>query len=217
MTTSDSSATLPARRRSRDEGLSSSTRAALLDNAERLFTENGYAGTSLEEVVAASEVTKGALYHHFPSKLALFDCVFDRLLRRTQARIENGLDQVEDPWERALEGLRRFLAECQRTDYRRICLQEAPAALGRERWIEAQHNSTDIIIDHTVNDLLANLNGPGDLAAPLGAIFLGAMRSSGEYVADAGDPDLAAAHIEMSIAAILAGLRSLKDLGAAQG
>ena len=55
---------------------SASTKRALVDVAEALFAEQGYAGTSLDTVVAGAEVTKGALYHHFSGKQALFEAVF---------------------------------------------------------------------------------------------------------------------------------------------
>jgi AcrR family transcriptional regulator len=44
------------------------TRQRLLDEAERLFRERGYAATSLEQIAEAAEVTKGAIYGHFSSK-----------------------------------------------------------------------------------------------------------------------------------------------------
>ena len=44
---------------------SDSTKQALVDVAEAQFTEHGYAGTSLDAIVAGADVTKGALYHHF--------------------------------------------------------------------------------------------------------------------------------------------------------
>jgi AcrR family transcriptional regulator len=48
---------------------------ALLDEATALFAERGHAGTSLEDVASASQVTRGAVYHHFASKQALFEAV----------------------------------------------------------------------------------------------------------------------------------------------
>ncbi|HVC14399.1 MAG TPA: TetR family transcriptional regulator [Acidimicrobiales bacterium] len=44
------------------------TRRRLIDEAERLFVERGYAATSLEQIAQAAEVTKGAIYGHFSSK-----------------------------------------------------------------------------------------------------------------------------------------------------
>src|SRR5664279_5324597 len=73
--------------------------------ASGLFIEHGYAGTSLDEVVAAARVTKGALYHHFPSKLALFESVFLDVQEATSREVSQALSSSRDPWERAQIGL----------------------------------------------------------------------------------------------------------------
>ena len=63
----------------RRQQYSAATRRALIDLGEELFTEHGYAATSLDAIVAGAEVTKGALYHHFSGKQALFEAVFERV------------------------------------------------------------------------------------------------------------------------------------------
>src|SRR5215471_5564610 len=63
--------------KSRREMYSEATRAALLEEATTLFAERGYSGTSLEDVASASQVTRGAVYHHFASKQALFEAVLE--------------------------------------------------------------------------------------------------------------------------------------------
>ena len=52
------------------------TRAALIAAGRRLFGENGFRGTSVEDLAREARVTTGALYHHFPTKTALFEAVF---------------------------------------------------------------------------------------------------------------------------------------------
>src|SRR5918996_2381102 len=52
----------------RRQEFSASTKRALVDVAADLFTAQGYAGTSLDEIVSGADVTKGALYHHFSGK-----------------------------------------------------------------------------------------------------------------------------------------------------
>ena len=53
----------------------------LLAAATRLFAERGYEGTSVQEVVAAAGVTKGAMYHYFGSKDDLLYEIYGRVLR----------------------------------------------------------------------------------------------------------------------------------------
>lgn len=201
-----------ARSTTRRGNYSSSTKRALVDNATALFAAHGYAGTSLDEVVAAARVTKGALYHHFPSKLALFESVFDRLQEVTTEKIEKRIESSDDPWERAQIGLEAFLAECREPRFRRICLQEGPVALGHERWVVAERAASFGIVKRTVDALLDDLGGAEDLSEAFAAVFFGAIRSSSEYVADADDADRAAEEVQATIAVILAGLRALPAL-----
>ncbi|MCW2799694.1 MAG: hypothetical protein JWQ70_1166 [Aeromicrobium sp.] len=202
-----------ARKTTRRQDYSSSTKRALLDNATTLFTDHGYAGTSLDEVVAAARVTKGALYHHFPSKLALFEAVFDRVQEGTTREVEKAISASKDPWERAQIGLEKFLEVCREPRFRRICIQEGPVALGHERWHEAEKASSLGIVQRTVDDLLADLGGGDNLNEAFGAVFYGAIRSASEYVADAEDPNAASEEVQAAIGAILAGMRLLPTIG----
>lgn len=52
----------------------------LLAVAVRLFAEQGFEGTSVQEIVAAAGVTKGAMYHYFASKDDLLYEIYHRLL-----------------------------------------------------------------------------------------------------------------------------------------
>lgn len=201
-----------ARKTSRRQDYSSSTKRALLDNASELFTDHGYAGTSLDEVVAAARVTKGALYHHYSSKLALFESVFMRCQEDTQKEIEKSLKQSKDPWERAQLGLRTFLDICQQPTYRRICIQEGPVALGHERWHEIEKEFSFGLVSGIVNDLLKTMGGAEELAETFAHLFYGAMQSAGDYVADSPDAEEASEKVQATIAAILAGLRLLPGI-----
>lgn len=202
-----------ARKTSRRQDYSSSTKRALLDSATTLFTDHGYAGTSLDEVVAAARVTKGALYHHFPSKLALFENVFLSVQEESTVRIEKAINASKDPWDRARIGLDAFLEVCREPQFRRICMQEGPVALGHERWQEAEKASSYGIVQRVVDDLLDDLGGAEQLGDAFTAVFYGSIRSASEYVADAEDPEAASDEVQSTIGALLAGLRLLPTIG----
>ncbi|MFD4989575.1 TetR/AcrR family transcriptional regulator [Streptomyces sp. NPDC058374] len=71
----------------------------LLAAATRLFADQGYDRTSVQEIVEAAGVTKGALYHYFGSKEDLLQEVYSRLLRLQQERLDmyaNSQDPVEE-------------------------------------------------------------------------------------------------------------------------
>jgi len=204
-----------ARKTSRRQDYSSSTKRALLDSATELFTDHGYAGTSLDEVVAAARVTKGALYHHYSSKLSLFESVFMQCQEDCKKQIEKALRQSKDPWERARIGLQVFLEICQQPTFRRICIQEGPVALGHERWHEAEKEFSFGLVANIVHDLLKDMGGADDLTETFAHIFYGAMQSAGNYVADAEDAEDASEKVQTVINVILAGLRLLPTIESA--
>jgi AcrR family transcriptional regulator len=202
-----------ARKTTRRQDYSSSTKKALLDSARDLFTQHGYAGTSLDEVVAAARVTKGALYHHYPSKLALFESVFLDIQEATSKEVSQAISSSRDPWERAQIGIEKFLEVCRRPQFRRICIQEGPVALGHERWHDAERQATFGIVQRTVDELLSEIDGDvGELNETFAVIFYGAIRSAAEFVADAEDPDAASASVQQTFGALLAGLRVLPTI-----
>lgn len=200
---------------SRRAEFSASTRRALVDVAEELFTEHGYAATSLDAIVAGADVTKGALYHHYSGKQALFEAVFERVESAGAQSIQDALTGDQDPWDKALAGLRAFLEVVRQPSYSRIVIQDGPSVLGYERFREQEERSTFAY----VLDIVRAVLGSGDwelgdeMEHTFARIFFGALSSSGASVSTAEDADAAAERVELAIGFILAGLRSLADQG----
>ena len=110
------------------------TTRALLAAARACFADKGYAGTGTPEIVAAAGVTRGALYHHFADKAALFTAVVEEE-HALLAMAINAASESEDepgPVKALIEGGEAFLSAMQDPGRRRILLVDAPAVLGRE-------------------------------------------------------------------------------------
>lgn len=115
---------------------STATRRRILDAARELFATRGWAPTSVDEVVRAAGVTKGALYHHFRDKTDLLRAVYEEQEQRSiEGLLEIGT-QHPDPLDALRAGSRAFLTSCLDPMFRRIALVEAPAGLGWEEWRE---------------------------------------------------------------------------------
>jgi AcrR family transcriptional regulator len=114
------------------------TRDWLIETATKLFGERGYAATPLEEVVAAAGLTRGAVYHHFADKRALFDAVVDRGLWDLVNEVEKRVVKraAERGGERESDVIELFVHALGEASTGRILLVDGPAALGRERWSE---------------------------------------------------------------------------------
>ena len=204
---------------SRRQQYSASTKRALVEVATALFTEHGYASTSLDAIVAGADVTKGALYHHFSGKQALFEAVFEGVETASATQVRQAMKSVRDPWEQALAGLREFLAVVQEPTYRRIVIQEGPAVLGYERFREQGERSAYAVVHDIVGSVLRSGGHrlDEDMLTTFTRIFFGALSSAGESVANAEDPTAAAQRVETAIGHILAGLQALADAGVAVG
>jgi AcrR family transcriptional regulator len=139
--------------KSRRETYSEATKAALLDEATALFASRGYAGTSLEHVASASQVTRGAVYHHFAGKQALFEAVLDAQERRAMEEIAAAATAA-DPWDAALQALNAFLDKCCDPVYGRLVWQEGPTALGWHRWRECEEKYAYGLVERFVLALI---------------------------------------------------------------
>jgi AcrR family transcriptional regulator len=140
--------------KSRREMYSEATRAALLDEATALFAQRGYAGTSLEDVASASQVTRGAVYHHFASKQALFEAVLQLQEARAMEAVAAAAAAVPDPWDAALLALDAYLQQCCDPVYGRLVWLEGPAALGWRRWRECERNYAYGLVERFIRDLV---------------------------------------------------------------
>src|ERR1700751_6267887 len=78
-------------------------RRQILAAASELFARNGFEGTSIREIAAASGVLSGSLYYHFPSKEDLLFTVHQESLTAMRREVETAIAGVTDPWAR-LEG-----------------------------------------------------------------------------------------------------------------
>jgi TetR/AcrR family transcriptional repressor of nem operon len=77
------------------------TRERILTAAEKLVIDNGYAATSVDQVIAASGTSKGAFFHHFESKLDLARSLVDRYaaadVTNLEAAMQHAIAATEDP------------------------------------------------------------------------------------------------------------------------
>lgn len=119
------------RQRRSNRERSGTTQAALVAAARRLFLEKPYAEVSTPEVAAAAGMTRGALYHHFPDKEALFRAVVEAESAAVAAEIERTAPLSRSPVAALVRGGEEFLAAMREPGRVRLLLLDGPAVLGR--------------------------------------------------------------------------------------
>ena len=115
------------------------TREALLRAARESFSNQGFADTSVAAVAAAAGTTKGALFHYFSSKEALFLEVWTALQLEMDAAARAAAAAARsraDPYAAFLAGCRVYLEWATRPDYQTVVLVDGPSVLGMARWHE---------------------------------------------------------------------------------
>jgi AcrR family transcriptional regulator len=101
-----------------------------------LFTEEGYEGTSIEQVLQASEVSRGALYHHFVSKEALFAAVLEEVEVNIAQQVSAAASEAATPLRVLRAGCAAWLTLARDPTIRQIVLIDAPSVVGWDTWRE---------------------------------------------------------------------------------
>lgn len=176
------------------------TRDDLVAAAKALFSERGYAGATTAELAARAGVTEGALFHHFRTKKAVFQAVFDDL-ETALAHAAAGAARASDPREAFLAGCRVYLEFAEREPLARIVMIDAPSVLGSDGWRKRDATLGLPTITAGVEAMIKGGSIARQPAKPLAILLLGALNEAGMALARR-EPGLTAR-------ACIAGLRAL--------
>jgi len=192
-------------------GRSDATRDALVASARRLFGSRSYAEVSLAEIVESSNVTKGALYHHFPGgKKDLMEAVYEQVesgfTEMIVARIPPLGDDV-DPLDVIESAIGATLEASLDPELQQIVLIDSPAVLGWTRWREIADQYSLAMVKSL---LAAGVEAGSMKQLPTDSMAYLVMASLSEailMIARAEDQEKAKADAAESLNAIIAGLR----------
>ena len=184
------------------------TREALLDAAEDLFAARGYADVGTEEIVRAARVTRGALYHHFADKRALFRAVHERREQELVESIGERIGGIADPWELIVVGLRAFLDACTDPATIRIGFVDAPVVLGWTEWraVDARYGLG--LVEAALDNAMAAGVLRRQPVRPLAHLLLGALSEAALLIANAEDHAAARCEVEPPLIGLVEGLRA---------
>jgi AcrR family transcriptional regulator len=110
------------------------TRGALVDAARELFAARGYAAVGTTEIARRAGVTRGALYHQFEDKAALFAAVAEAVEAALTERLGALVAEAgaTDPAGALQAAVGAWLEACEEPEVRQVLLLDAPVVLGWE-------------------------------------------------------------------------------------
>jgi len=169
---------------------SAATQQALLEAARRLWGERGYAEVSTPEIAEAAGVTRGAMYHQYADKAALFRAVIEamdvEIIERLQTEVAAA--QPKTPADTMHAMANAWLDIAGEPEVRQLMLLDAPSVIG---WREYREMSESNSVQRAEALLKAAIDA-GQLRPqplrPLALVLLGALEEAAIYLASAEDP-----------------------------
>jgi AcrR family transcriptional regulator len=179
------------------------TRDQLIEVATGLFAEHGYEDTSIETVLAAAGVSRGALYHHFAGKDALFQAVVETLEARVLAELAEVTKDAPDAVSTLHSGAMAWIDLASDPVIQRILLIDAPAVVGWEQRHAVDENNALGAMRVILHAVAQEGHLPEDLADAFAYMLLAAMDEVALMIARADDPAAALAQGRAAMAELL--------------
>jgi AcrR family transcriptional regulator len=151
------------------------TRQRILDAAQVLFTEHGFAGVSTTTISTAAGVTDGALFHHFGSKKALFSEIAVHLNTEIHKAIFKAGQNAADPIDAFRLGARKSLEVTMLPHNRRIVFVEGPVILGTEKWRQVDQQMGMRMIEAGLRAVAGEQELPSRILRPMAILALGTI------------------------------------------
>jgi AcrR family transcriptional regulator len=125
-------------RRSKEQA--EETRELLVRTARHLFGNQGYAETTIADICKKANLTKGAFFHYFANKKAIFEEIWTTLEvgmdRASAAETKKVLQESDDPYAAFIAGCRIFLEYVSDPVFQQIVYIDGPAVLGIQKWMD---------------------------------------------------------------------------------
>ncbi len=184
----------------------SQTRAALITAGRALFGRGGYSATSVEDIARQARVTTGALYHHFATKTALFEAVFEQMHEESLGASAEAAGHGRDDLDRLARGSDAFLDTVLDPEVQRILIIDAPAVLGLARFTELDER-------YAFSAIVALLEGActagiieTDDPETLARLLIGALTRGAMLIANSPSPKKTRDSVSVALRRMLAGL-----------
>ncbi|OLU28193.1 TetR family transcriptional regulator [Pseudomonas sp. PA15(2017)] len=180
------------------------TRSTLVATARKVFSECGFADTSMDDLTARAGLTRGALYHHFGDKKGLLAAVVEQIDAEMDSRLQAISDSADDAWTGFRSRCLAYLEMALEPEFQRLVLRDARSVLGgaspeaQRHCVESMQRLLDELIEQGVVE-------DTDSEA-LASLIYGSLADAASWIAegDQGSARLARASSAMEL--ILRGL-----------
>jgi AcrR family transcriptional regulator len=164
------------------------TRERIVAVARKLLANRGYAGVSIEDVLEKTGISRGALYHHFDSKEALFEAVLEAMEAEIAATMAQAASGATDPVDALRAAWEAWFKLARDPAVRQIVLTDALSVVGWAKWREIDERYGFGRLKRTLQRAAASGRMREDLVDTFAHILLAAIFEVGLLIARADDP-----------------------------
>jgi AcrR family transcriptional regulator len=182
------------------------TRQQIVNTAKALLAKSGYAATSIEDLLEHCNISRGALYHHFETKEALFEAVLELVEEEVAQTLAKASSGFEDPLDALRAGCEAWFSLASEPVVRQIVLTDALPVVGWAKWreIDARHGFGRLKAALTLAAARGRMRA--DLVDTFAHILLAAMIELGFLIARATDRAAATRTARTALGLLLDGL-----------
>ncbi|KSV64209.1 TetR/AcrR family transcriptional regulator [Ensifer adhaerens] len=169
---------------------SDTTRAAILDAARGLFVTRGYADTSTPDIVAAAGLTRGALYHHFEDKKALFRAVAEREAIAVATSIEQATSGDLSARQALKVGARAYFDAMREPGRIRLLLLDGPAVLGKLEMMAIDAANAQRTLEEGIAEAMAPATVSAERLSAMASLLSAAFDRAALDIADGASSEV---------------------------
>ncbi len=190
------------------------TRAHILNVATDLFAAQGYEATSIEAVLKSSGVSRGALYHHFANKEAVFTAVLESVEARVAQHVSAAAAGAANPLDALRAGCAAWLELARDATVRQVVLVDAPSVIGWQAWRELDNQFALGLLKAALGGMAAAGRLRAEMVDTYAHLLLAAMIEASLLVARASDTDDAIAKGREALEDLLSSVAAVEPNGA---
>ncbi len=182
------------------------TRQQIVNTAKTLLAKKGYEGMSIEDLLEHCDISRGALYHHFETKEALFEAVLELVEEEVARALSKASSGFEDPVDALRAGCEAWFSLASEPVVRQIVLTDALSVVGWAKWreIDARHGFGRMKAALTLAAARGRMRA--DLVDTFAHILLAAIIELGFLIARAADRAVATRTARTALGLLLDGL-----------
>jgi AcrR family transcriptional regulator len=169
---------------------SAATQDALTSTARKLWGARGFADVGTPEIAQTAGVTRGAMYHQFTDKTALFRAVIETVEQDVMDRLAAAVaaSRAKTPAAALRVAVDEWLRVAADPEVRQLVLLDAPSVLGWDGFRDIAQRYSLGMTEQLLTEAMRVGQLPRQPVRPLAHIFIGALDEAAMVIATADDP-----------------------------